>query len=252
MMKQALGWWHRGAVELPIYLAVRPHRGAPLAAGNRVLVKMSEHAPETGELFARLVASRFAPELLAVVNGADGARNLALPFDHLLFTGSTHVGPRAGGGGGGEPPRGHLELWRQSPAIVGRDIAIGEAADRILFSASASNAADVHRARLRARSRGARRGIAAAAQRGRWRGSIHALDNPDYTDHRVRTIASASAATSRKRARARESCSSSMPRTKTSPAPRSCLRPSGTDAADDLASCARRSSARCFRRCTAL
>jgi acyl-CoA reductase-like NAD-dependent aldehyde dehydrogenase len=106
-----------------------------LAAGNRVLVKMSEHAPATGELFARLVAARFAPELLAVVNGGpDVARAFAaLPFDHMLFTGSTQVGRQVMAAAAANLTPVTLELGGKSPAIVGRDIAIGEAADRILF-----------------------------------------------------------------------------------------------------------------------
>jgi acyl-CoA reductase-like NAD-dependent aldehyde dehydrogenase len=44
----------------PLYLAIGPLVAA-LAAGNRVLVKMSEAAPATGELLARLVAAEFDP-----------------------------------------------------------------------------------------------------------------------------------------------------------------------------------------------
>lgn len=118
----------------PLYLAIGPMVAA-LAAGNRVLVKMSEVAPVTGELLARLVAERFAPDLLAVVNGGpDVAREfVALPFDHLLFTGSGEVGRQVMRAAAANLTPVTLELGGKSPAIVGRDIAIGEAADRILF-----------------------------------------------------------------------------------------------------------------------
>src|SRR4026208_2526837 len=74
----------------PLYLAIGPVVSA-LAAGNRILVQMSEAAPATGELPARLVAEHFAPSLLVVVNGDAGLARafVSLPFDHLLFTGST-------------------------------------------------------------------------------------------------------------------------------------------------------------------
>jgi acyl-CoA reductase-like NAD-dependent aldehyde dehydrogenase len=77
----------------PIYLAVGPLTCA-LAAGNRALVKMSEYTPATGELFARLVERHFSPDEVGVVLGdARVAETFSrLPFDHLLFTGSTHVG----------------------------------------------------------------------------------------------------------------------------------------------------------------
>jgi acyl-CoA reductase-like NAD-dependent aldehyde dehydrogenase len=118
----------------PLYLAVGPLVAA-LAAGNRVLVKMSEAAPATGELFARLVATDFDPALVAVVNGgADVARDfVALPFDHLLFTGSTEVGRHVMRAAAQNLTPVTLELGGKSPAIVGRDIAIEEAAAKILY-----------------------------------------------------------------------------------------------------------------------
>jgi len=118
----------------PIYLALGPVVGA-LAAGNRVLVKMSEAAPATGELLEKLVAASFAPEVLAVVNGGpDVAREfVALPFDHLLFTGSTAVGREVMRAAAANLTPVTLELGGKSPVIVGRDIAVEEAADRILY-----------------------------------------------------------------------------------------------------------------------
>lgn len=118
----------------PVYLAIGPLVSA-LAAGNRAMVKMSELAPATGELFARLVAGRFAPEAVAVVNGgADVARRFAaLPFDHLLFTGSTAVGREVMKSAAQNLTPVTLELGGKSPAIVGRGMAIEEAAGRILF-----------------------------------------------------------------------------------------------------------------------
>jgi acyl-CoA reductase-like NAD-dependent aldehyde dehydrogenase len=118
----------------PIYLALGPLVGA-LAAGNRVMIKMSESAPATGELLARLVAERFDPALVTVVNGGpDVARAFtALPFDHLLFTGSTAVGRHVMRAAAENLTPVTLELGGKSPAIVGRDIDVAEAADRIIF-----------------------------------------------------------------------------------------------------------------------
>ena len=118
----------------PIYLAIGPAASA-LAAGNRVLIKMSESAPATGELLARLVAARFAPEVLAVVNGGTQAARdfVSLPFDHILFTGSTPVGREVMRAAADNLTPVTLELGGKSPAIVGRGIAIAEAADKILY-----------------------------------------------------------------------------------------------------------------------
>ena len=118
----------------PLYLAVGPLVSA-LAAGNRALVKMSEAAPATGALFERCVAERFDPALLAVINGGpDVAREfVALPFDHLLFTGSTEVGRHVMRAAAENLTPVTLELGGKSPAIVGRAIPIVEAADKIAF-----------------------------------------------------------------------------------------------------------------------
>lgn len=77
----------------PFQLAIAPATGA-LAAGNRVLIKPSELTPRCSELLAALVSRYFAPEQMAVVTGDAevGKAFVSLPFDHLLFTGSTAVG----------------------------------------------------------------------------------------------------------------------------------------------------------------
>jgi acyl-CoA reductase-like NAD-dependent aldehyde dehydrogenase len=117
----------------PIYLAVGPLAGA-LAAGNRALVKMSELAPATGALFATLVRNAFAADEVVVVNGdAEVACAFsALPFDHLLFTGSTGVGRAVMRTAADQLTPVTLELGGKSPAIVGPDQPIARAAERIL------------------------------------------------------------------------------------------------------------------------
>ena len=117
----------------PVYLAVGPLASA-LAAGNRCLVKMPEATPATSELLARLVTEAFAPEVLAVVTGGPdvGRAFSALPFDHLLFTGSTAVGREVMQAAARNLTPVTLELGGKSPAIVGRGIAIDEAAQRLM------------------------------------------------------------------------------------------------------------------------
>ena len=77
----------------PLYLAMGPLIGA-LAAGNRVMLKLSEFTPATGRLLKDLLGRIFPEDMVAVVLGeADvGVAFSGLAFDHLLFTGSTHVG----------------------------------------------------------------------------------------------------------------------------------------------------------------
>jgi acyl-CoA reductase-like NAD-dependent aldehyde dehydrogenase len=118
----------------PIYLAIGPLVGA-LAAGNRALVKMSEVAPSTGALLAALVRRHFAPDEVGIVNGdAEVARAFAaLPFDHLLFTGSTAVGRAVMRTAADNLTPVTLELGGKSPAIVGPDYPVAAAAERILI-----------------------------------------------------------------------------------------------------------------------
>ncbi|MEW6476995.1 MAG: coniferyl aldehyde dehydrogenase [Actinomycetota bacterium] len=118
----------------PINLAVGPLTSA-LAAGNRAMLKMSELTPHTGELFARLVDERFPSEKVSVVNGGlDVSQEFAaLPFDHLLFTGSTAVGRHIMRAAAENLTPVTLELGGKSPVIVGEDYPLAWAAERVVW-----------------------------------------------------------------------------------------------------------------------
>ena len=116
----------------PIQLALIPMADA-IAAGNHVLVKPSEHTPRTSELLARLLAEAFPPERVAVVQGdaAVGAAFTRLPFDHLVFTGSTTVGRAVMAAAADHLTPLTLELGGKSPALVAPGYPVEQAADRI-------------------------------------------------------------------------------------------------------------------------
>lgn len=116
----------------PINLAVVPAASA-LAAGNRVMIKMSEKTPRTAELFAALVAQRFSAEVLTVVTGGPEVADAftCLDFDHLFFTGSAQIGRRVMHRAAENLVPVTLELGGKNPAVVGPDADIGQAADRI-------------------------------------------------------------------------------------------------------------------------
>jgi acyl-CoA reductase-like NAD-dependent aldehyde dehydrogenase len=118
----------------PVYLAIGP-LAAALAAGNRVMIKMSEFTPRTGAVFAKMIADNFSPDHVTVITGDAGvAREFAsLPFDHLLFTGSTAVGRHVMRAAAENLTPVTLELGGKSPAIVGPECRIDEAAAKILF-----------------------------------------------------------------------------------------------------------------------
>jgi coniferyl-aldehyde dehydrogenase len=119
----------------PLYLAVSPLT-AVLAAGNRAMLKMSEHTPRFGALFESLVARSFRDDEVSVFNGdAAVARAFAaLPFDHLLFTGSTAVGREVMKAASANLTPVTLELGGKSPAIVTGSFDVEESARRIMHA----------------------------------------------------------------------------------------------------------------------
>jgi coniferyl-aldehyde dehydrogenase len=116
----------------PIQLALIPLADA-IAAGNHVMLKPSEHTPRTSQLLARLLSEAFPSERVTVVQGdaAVGAAFTRLPFDHLVFTGSTSVGRAVMAAAAPNLTPLTLELGGKSPALVAPDYPIEQAADRI-------------------------------------------------------------------------------------------------------------------------
>ena len=117
----------------PLYLAIGP-LAAALAAGNRAMVKLSELTPAFSALLQRLCAETFAAEELCIfTGGADVAAQFAtLPFDHLLFTGSTSVGRKVMAAAAANLTPVTLELGGKSPAIVAPGYPLAHAVQRIL------------------------------------------------------------------------------------------------------------------------
>jgi coniferyl-aldehyde dehydrogenase len=118
----------------PLFLAIGPLTCA-LAAGNRVMLKMSETSPATGELLKALLAKIFPEDLVSVVLGdTDMATAFsALPFDHLLFTGSTSVGRKVMAAAAQNLTPVTLELGGKSPVLIGANACMAAAAQRIAF-----------------------------------------------------------------------------------------------------------------------
>jgi coniferyl-aldehyde dehydrogenase len=119
---------------LPFGLTVAPLTSA-LAAGNRALLKPSEFVPETAALFAEVVPKYFSKDEVAVVTGgAEVSQQFAqLPFDHLLFTGSTRVGVQVMQAASKNLVPVTLELGGKSPVIIGRSAKLDLAGTRLTF-----------------------------------------------------------------------------------------------------------------------
>jgi coniferyl-aldehyde dehydrogenase len=117
----------------PVALSLTPLAGT-LAAGNRVMIKPSELAPTTSALLAEMIAEAFDPDEVAVVEGGlDVSRTfVALPFDHLLFTGGGAVARHVMRAAADNLTPVTLELGGKSPAIVGRGANVADAASKIM------------------------------------------------------------------------------------------------------------------------
>lgn len=118
----------------PFFLALSPLVGA-LAAGNRAMLKMSEYAPNCGELLQDLVQKYFKPEEVSVFTGdvKVATEFTKLPFDHLVFTGSTQVGRHVMAAAAQNLTPVTLELGGKSPVIIHDEFPMDEAAKRIAF-----------------------------------------------------------------------------------------------------------------------
>ena len=116
----------------PVNLALIPLATA-IAAGNHVYLKPSEHTPRTAQFLRTLLADVFPTDRVTVaLGGADIAAEFsALPFDHLVFTGSTAVGRKVMAAAAQNLTPVTLELGGKSPAIVCADFPLEQAAARL-------------------------------------------------------------------------------------------------------------------------
>ena len=116
----------------PVNLALIPLATA-IAAGNHVFLKPSEHTPRTTRFLQSLLAEVFPATRVAV---ADGGADLAgafaaLPFDHLVFTGSTAVGRKVMAAAAANLTPLTLELGGKSPLILCEDYPLERATARL-------------------------------------------------------------------------------------------------------------------------
>ena len=120
------------AWNFPIIESVGPLITA-LAAGNRVMIKMSEFSPRSTAVLRRMLAEIFPHEQVAVFGGGvDVAQAFAgLPLDHIVFTGSPAIGREIMRAASANLTPVTLELGGKSPAIVARSASMAVAAQSI-------------------------------------------------------------------------------------------------------------------------
>lgn len=116
----------------PVYLALGPLIAA-LAAGNRVMIKLSEITPKTNTVLKRMLAEIFHEDEVAVFGEeiTDPSAFTTLPFHHIVFTGSPAIGRVVMRSAAENLTPVTLELGGKSPALVSRHYPIKDAARRI-------------------------------------------------------------------------------------------------------------------------
>ena len=119
----------------PFLLFISPIVAA-VAAGNVVIAKPSHKTPHVAEVLESIIKDVFPQNEVAVVQGAGaeiGDQLLALPFDHVFFTGSPNVGAHVAE----EAAKIHagvtLELGGKSPVIILDDVKIKDAAKKLAW-----------------------------------------------------------------------------------------------------------------------
>ena len=105
-----------------------------LAAGNRVMLKPSEFTPACADLMREMVSATFEPDLVYVATGGlELARAFtALPWDHLLYTGSSNVGREIMATAAKNLTPVTLELGGKCPAVLLPGAVTGESVGTVV------------------------------------------------------------------------------------------------------------------------
>ena len=114
---------------------------AAIAAGNCVMIKPSENTPHSSALMKRIVEETFDENEVALVEGAIDAAQavLALPFNHIFFTGAPSIGKVVMKAAAENLASVTLELGGKSPTIVDQTANVDEAASRIAWGKYLNN-----------------------------------------------------------------------------------------------------------------
>jgi aldehyde dehydrogenase (NAD+) len=124
----------------PFNLSICPLVHA-IAAGNAVILKPSELSPNTSGFIKKMISSLFDKSEVAVFEGDATVSTFLLEqkFDHIFFTGSPAIGKVVMAAAAKHLTSVTLELGGKSPAIVGPDVNVEEAAAKIAWGKFLNN-----------------------------------------------------------------------------------------------------------------
>jgi aldehyde dehydrogenase (NAD+) len=117
----------------PFQLALVPVLGA-IAAGNCVVMKVSQQAPNTGDVIEKII-NHFDKDLIVVINGDHSISEYLLDynFDYIFFTGSSKIGKYVMTKAAANLTPISLELGGKSPCVVASDARLDFAVKRIAW-----------------------------------------------------------------------------------------------------------------------
>lgn len=106
-----------------------------IAAGNTAILKPSEMTPYTAQLIDDMVGELFSEDEVKVVQGEvkTSQELLALPFDHIFFTGSPAVGKIVMNAAAKNLTSVTLELGGKSPVIIDETANVKDAAEKLVW-----------------------------------------------------------------------------------------------------------------------
>ena len=118
----------------PFNLTLAPLVSA-VAAGNCVVIKPSEFAPQSAAMMKKIVTACFPPEEVSLFEGdATVAKALLeLPFNHVFFTGSPQIGKNVMQAAAQHLASVTLELGGKSPVIIDESADLDVAAAKIAW-----------------------------------------------------------------------------------------------------------------------
>ena len=118
----------------PFQLAILPVLSA-FSCGNTVVLKPSEHTPETSRLVNKIISKIFPSDLVCVVVGdyKVASKLLKSKWDYIFFTGSVRVGKIVAAEAAKQLTPHTLELGGKSPCIIDKKTNLKIACKRIVW-----------------------------------------------------------------------------------------------------------------------
>lgn len=118
----------------PFQLMMSPLLSA-IAAGNCAILKPSELSPATSSIISRIIKECFEEQEICCFEGDASVSTtlLALPFDHIFFTGSTAIGKVVMEAAAKNLTSVTLELGGKSPTLIDQSANLKKAAEKIAW-----------------------------------------------------------------------------------------------------------------------